>query len=607
MKAEVSSDRSRMRRRSAGEVFVLTAITLVVAAVGLGLHKQAALSIRDALVAALALYAALLCIHLLFRRSQTIRRLTYEIERLEAEIRRLARGAERRPATHPRPDEILASIRPAPQFGPANVTPPAFSAPRQQAPAQGVPPPAPPAARINEKKPPVPPGPSEQSTESLSSFWSVRPTDVATDGPSRPATARTTPPQPESPCPGPDSSAGAKTPREPEASAKPVKKPLPASSEPSERDEDLGDPVAADVETISDMIRIYTEEIASPRKGRSADGLAQSSPKAEAPAPAPDEAEDDVPTVADDEAISASVEALRAAAEEMRRPKDRSSAIEKGVLPPYKADPNATGPQPPPLGREHDDVAAMADAIASHKLDVYLEPVVGLADRKARHFDVSLRLRISEDKRVGAEEYVPLARRAGLLPLVDATRMARAAIVARHMDERGSGGCLFSAISTDSLTSERFLEEFGEACRQSPKLRERLIFSISEAELRSVTVPQWETLRQLANSGIRFAIQDLTTLDLDLEETRAAGFAFVRVSAKAVLDGLASVGGVLSAADLCQRLSAAGLTLVVCGLESEEQLDSLLAAGVPLGQGPLFGVPRPIRAEALRPAQSAAA
>ena len=200
-----------------------------------------------------------------------------------------------------------------------------------------------------------------------------------------------------------------------------------------------------------------------------------------------------------------------------------------------------------------------------------------------------------------------MARRAGLLPLVDATRMARARYRCLPMDERGSGGCLFSAISTDSLTSERFLQEFSEACRQSRSCGSASFFSISEAELRNVTVPQWDTIRRLANSGVRFAIQDLTTLDLDLEETRAAGFAFVRVSAQAVIDGLASVDGVLPAADLCQRLSGAGLTLVVCGLESEEQLDNLLAAGVPLGQGPLFGVPRPIRAEALRPAQSAAA
>ena len=59
---------------------------------------------------------------------------------------------------------------------------------------------------------------------------------------------------------------------------------------------------------------------------------------------------------------------LRAAAEEMRRPKEGRSDIEKGVLPPFKADPNASAPQPPPLGREHDEVVAMADAIASHKL-----------------------------------------------------------------------------------------------------------------------------------------------------------------------------------------------------------------------------------------------
>ncbi len=124
MMAEVKSNRSRTRRRSAGEAFILTAITLVVAAVGLGLYRQAGMSVSDALLAALALYAALLCVHVLVRRSQAIRRLTYEIERLESEVRRLARGEGKRAGPPPRPDEILASLRPAPQFGPANMAPP---------------------------------------------------------------------------------------------------------------------------------------------------------------------------------------------------------------------------------------------------------------------------------------------------------------------------------------------------------------------------------------------------------------------------------------------------------------------------------------------------
>src|SRR5690606_9324904 len=227
--------------------------------------------------------------------------------------------------------------------------------------------------------------------------------------------------------------------------------------------------------------------------------------------------------------------------------------------------------------------------------------------RKARHFEISLRLRNGDAGSFGPEDYIPMARNAGLLPQVDATRAARAAMVARHMDERGSGGCLFSSITAESLTSPRFLEEFADACRQAPKLRERLVFSISQSELQGLSAAQWSTIRQLATSGFRFAIEDVTSLDLDLPDLKAAGFAFMRINAQSMLDGLASLEGVLPISELCQRISEIGLTLIAVGLGGEDQLESVLAAGVPLGKGQLFGVPRPIRAEALRPAASSAA
>lgn len=646
MNSESKPNRSRARRRSASEAFILMAITLVAAAVGLGLYMQAGMSLSDAALAGLVLYAGLICMHVLVRRSQAIRYLTYEVDRLESEIVQLIRGAGQPQPLPVKPDQLLASIRPAPQPGPAVSVPPPPPAPRLQPipqspqgneypdgrqssdlgiPSQGRPASGP-ALEISGKprgaenlsvggrdEPSVAQSASRQASDprdQMAQLWSVRPTDVVAGKPKSEFRQRTgDQPKDQSDRHGPELPTGTSAAKAAEAPSVEAKKPVssaPQRPTPARSQSSEDEPVEADVDVISDMIRIFSEEIASPRKKSSADS-ASAAPVARETKASPERNKVEEPSE-DEAVISASVEALRAAADEMRRPKDPPRpAIERGALPPFKADPNSSAPQPPPLGREHAEAAAMADAIANHKLDVLLEPVVGLADRKARHFDVTLRLRLGEDDSIDPVDYVPMARRAGLLPVVDATRVARAAIVARHMDERNSGGCLFSAITADSLTSERFLEEFAEACRQSPKLRERLIFSITESELRNVSPAQWDTIRQLAESGFRFAIQDLTSLDLDLAETKAAGFAFVRVAAQALLDGLASVDGVLPAADLCQRLAGAGLTLVVCGLENEEQLDSSLAAGVPLGQGRLFGVPRPIRAEALRPARSAAA
>lgn len=626
MTADNKPNRRHAGRRTGREAFILMAITLVSAAVGLGLYLQIGLGLMNAGLIAMALYVGLVCAHIFVRRSEAIRELSQEVGRLEGEVLRLARAGQRPPVPvgpgqqlpfppHPQHAPAAAAHGPRPQ------QPPALNRQGQH----GAPPPPQmqgrPAAPGSDTTRPQPPrvpaagphsaGPNQRAGQQPSSgpqegdpiarFWAVRPTDMAAGQPGDDAAKPDQPPrqpvrqaegsgvsQGETPAAAQPDSRQRPEPRE-TASAK-----APAPAEPAELDEAN---VEGDVEAIQDMIRMFSEEIARPRKAPQA----RSNDAAEG-------RESFVDLPSEESAISASVGALRAAADEMRRPSDGArTSIEKGVLPPLRVDANSSKPQPPPVGPEHEEVAAMADAIATGQLDVFLEPIVGLADRKARHFDVSLRLRNGDAGSFGPEDYIPMARNAGLLPLVDATRAARAAIVARHMDERGSGGCLFSSITAESLTSARFLEEFAEACRQSPKLRDRLVFSIAQSELRGLSSTQWSTIRQLATSGFRFAIEDVTSLDLDLPDLKAAGFAFMRISGQAMLDGVSSLDGVLSAAELCERLAGTGLTLIAVGLGSEDQLEGVLSAGVPLGQGRLFGVPRPIRAEALRPAARSAA
>src|SRR5690606_1109297 len=101
------------------------------------------------------------------------------------------------------------------------------------------------------------------------------------------------------------------------------------------------------------------------------------------------------------------------------------------------------------------------------------------------------------------------------------------------------------------------------------------VFSITQTELRGLSPAQWNAVRQLAESGFRFAIEDVTSLDLDLPDLRSAGFAFMRVAARALLDGLSSLDGPVPAADLSRRVAGTGLTLIAIGLEGEEQLDGV--------------------------------
>ena len=518
----------------------------------------------NAILAALAVWVGLVCLHVLVRRSDAIRELTYEIDRLEGELSRLVRGGGA-----PRPDAQLQT--------------PAMAA-RRSAPGAQPPMPAGPQPGLRATSPQKP-DPSQ--------LWSMRPSDVVRGAPSAP-------PAPPSPAPTMAEQSTATAPASPLEAAKPSAtltsgETSASSSSPAPSDTDDA-PAEAEVEQISKMIRKFAEEISQPR-----------SKSDEATTGEASEEKETVPALSQEDAISASVGALRAVADEMRKPSEAAlAAIEKGQLPPYRENPNAKGPLPPALRPEHTVMAAMAGSLAAHKLDVFLEPIVSLADRKARHFEVSLRLRQGTADGLGPRDYIPMARKAGLLPVIDATCIARAAMVVRHMDERKTNGSLFAIVTADSLADERFLQEFGQAFRQVPSLRERLVMAITQSELGELTEGQWKTIRQLSENGFRFAVDEVTSLDLDLPDLQSSGFIFVRLPAQSMIDGLAGLDGVVSGAEACKRLRDAKMTVVAVGLASEDQLTQLQAAGVTLGQGALFGVPRAIRAEALQPAKSAA-
>lgn len=644
MTSDSKPQRRQSRRRPASEAFILMAMTLVSAAAGFGLYLQFGLGLLGSGITALAIYVGLVSAHALVRRSEAIRELSYEVDRLENEVMRIARGGgpvlpmppvsdqqqHNRPGLPPVPGGMAQVGRPqsmarpgpgvAPLAGPAaelaGHSPGGYQSAAPSTQPQAAAQPARPSAQDGQARPSVVvagsmPAPQRfdapdqhaaaasagrQPADPMARYWAVRPVEPVIET-SRSGASGSGAPMHRQPGAAATHSAAAK-PEQMGSHGSPSRREAGGDSTASSDVAEGADTVEGDVDVINDMIRKFSEEFGVPDpKSRTSN---PSSPAGKAV---------DKETLSQEEAvISASVGALRAAAGEMRRPNETGpTAIERGILPPLRIDPESDAPKPPPVGPGHAQIAAIADAITTQKMDVYLEPILGLVDRKARHYEISLRLRMGPGPSIGPEQYVAIARNSGMMPAVDAARAARAAMVARHLDERGSAGCVFSSISAESLGSERFLSEFAEACRQAPKLRERLVFSVRQSELRGLSPAQWTTIKQLAGSGFRFAIEDVTSLDLDLPDLRSAGFAFMRVSARALIDGISSLDGPVPAAELCRRLAGTGLTLMAVGLEGEEQLDGVLGGGVPLGQGPLFGMPRPVKAEALRPASSAAA
>ena len=99
---------------------------------------------------------------------------------------------------------------------------------------------------------------------------------------------------------------------------------------------------------------------------------------------------------------------------------------------------------PPALNPQ---LARIAEAVAAERMEVLLEPIHALAEGRARHFEVSVRLLTADGGTVEQGEVARAAQGSGLMPRIDAARMIRAARVARRLGERGRQGSVLATVA----------------------------------------------------------------------------------------------------------------------------------------------------------------
>jgi cyclic-di-GMP phosphodiesterase TipF (flagellum assembly factor) len=591
------------------DAFVLISMSVVTLALGIGLYLQFGVAFWLAVLAAVSTYVVLIFAHVLVRRSLAMDKLRAELFRLQEELHRLR--CEPRPTGRPYQPPMLPAEGPAPLkpasaakvsswpaaptgraeaalspravAGPtaAKAQPTAATGPAlpQSAPAASLP--APRSAQV--PSPGIGPAP-----EGAELAWSFRPT-AQLDAVSTPSTPKTLPP-PLPTAPGP--AAREPDPLEELASASIVASFSPPArpSRPPPPNLQPNPPTSEDdIDEIHGLIRRLAEDL-----------NASASP---APAAVPDPA----PATA----IEAAVDALHAAAGHMHLPPREAD------LPPpipasaaLAAEPEATvWPDPaipgPVLAAER--VAEIAEAVSQQRVDIFLDPIMALAARKAQHFEIAVRIRLGAGESLDAGELAPAVRGTGLLPLLDALRVDRTARIARHLENTGRGGSVFSNLNGESLGSDRFLTDLANSYRENESVAGRLVFCFAQEDARSLSAAQCTTLRDVADLGIRFAIEDVTDLDMDFEAMKLAGFAYVKLDASVFLEGLPGGAGVVPASDLCRHLSSLGFGLIVGRIEDERQLALIVGFGAVLGQGTLFGGPRPVKAGVLKAEGAAAA
>jgi len=254
-------------------------------------------------------------------------------------------------------------------------------------------------------------------------------------------------------------------------------------------------------------------------------------------------------------------------------------------------------PAEPPTSRSMADI--VADAVSGDRIDVYLQPILGLADRQVRYFEVSARLRDAGGNILTPEVFTPLARSAQLMPKIDGAMLRRTAKLLAWLESRGRLKDVFSGLSADALADPAFVLETGEYALERRDRARHLVLTFSQAALRTFDDAHWDSLSILRELGFKFALDEIRDLETDFDVLRERGFAFAKLAAQIFLEGMPFEDVTVPAGDLVKLFPDMGLALIISEVSDQRSVESLLAHGVELGQGTLFADAKPVKAEVL--------
>jgi cyclic-di-GMP phosphodiesterase, flagellum assembly factor TipF len=172
-------------------------------------------------------------------------------------------------------------------------------------------------------------------------------------------------------------------------------------------------------------------------------------------------------------------------------------------------------------------IAAVRGAIEGGTIDLHLQPIVTLPQRKVRYYEAMSRLNAENGEIVATGDFLPYAEAASLVPKLDSLAVLRCVQVVRRLLLKNRDIGVFCNLSGATLTDAGFpqLLELVEANRA---IAPSLIFEFTQSAVRTMGPAERAGLAALAGRGFRFSMDNLSDLRIEPRELTERGSASSR-------------------------------------------------------------------------------
>ncbi len=239
----------------------------------------------------------------------------------------------------------------------------------------------------------------------------------------------------------------------------------------------------------------------------------------------------------------------------------------------------------------------MSDGLEGNRVDLVLQPIVSLPQRRLKFYEAFTRIRDGQGAVLMPHQYIAIAEREGLISAIDNMLLFRCVQLVRRSQQRKHNIGFFCNISAHSLTDRHFFNNFVEFMGDNVGLTPNLIFEFAQSTIINRDAEMESHLRHLAKMGFRFSMDQITSLNLDYDDLMKNHIKYVKIEVGTLLKELHNPTTAIAVEDIKRMVDRHGIDLVVEKIETEPALLELLDFRIDFGQGYLFGEPRLSRAE----------
>jgi cyclic-di-GMP phosphodiesterase TipF (flagellum assembly factor) len=300
------------------------------------------------------------------------------------------------------------------------------------------------------------------------------------------------------------------------------------------------------------------------------------------------------------EGVPAAAPERDSAADDERQKELASSAEDAGIT----AAPAAAAAAPAPVtsksapSRSQAQIlTAVKNAVEENRIDIFLQPMVTLPQRKVRFYEAVTRLRDDTDQVLAADDFIAVAEAAGLIGRIDHMVMLKCVQVLRRLMVRNKDVGVFCNVAAATLGNPTTFAQCLDFLEANRALAPSFVLEFKQATFRNLGPAETEHLAALAQRGFRFSIDHVTDLRIEPRELADRGVRFIKVPAALLLDQRQTSASDIHPSDLSDLLGRYGIDLIAERIEGERAVVDLLDYDVRFGQGFLFAPPRPLRPE----------